>query len=524
MAEESNGVSSAAGGSSRAGTILVYVAGVVLVAFCVLLRFWTTSPLWLDEALTVNIARLPLHAIPGALRRDGAPPLFYVILHYWMGWFGDSTPAVRALPGLFGVATIPLIWRVGARLGGPRNARVVGGAAVILLATNPYAVYYDTDVRMYSLVAFLCVLGILAAQRLMDTPRAGNVIALGVLTGLLLYTHYWALYLIALSALWFGWRVWRRQGAQRRSAAIALGALGGGCLSFLPWLPIFLFQEGHTGTPWALPANFSAMLNAIATFAGGPTNQGRALALLFFALVGLGIFGIAKSPGVIELDLRTQPSARGLAVVLFGTLLAATIGGYLTHSAFASRYAAVVFIPLLLLAALGIATFAEPAIRLGVVGLVVLCGLLGAIPNVHALRTQAGEVAATLSRLGQPGDVVGYCPDQLGPDVSRLLPPGRYRQITFPRETGPEFVNWVDYAQATMAGHPAVFARVLETLAGDQHQIWLVWAPGYETYGTKCEAIESSLLADQGFGAHEQFPYDSEDGEQMELVRFAPRR
>jgi uncharacterized membrane protein len=62
-----------------AGWIL---AGLVLtVAAAVVLRFVTRSDLWLDEALTVNLAKLPLSDLREALRHDGAPPLFYVLLH-----------------------------------------------------------------------------------------------------------------------------------------------------------------------------------------------------------------------------------------------------------------------------------------------------------------------------------------------------------------------------------------------------------------------------------------------------------
>jgi len=88
-------------------------------------------------------------------------------------------------------------------------------------------------------------------------------------------------------------------------------------------VPTFLFQLRHTGTPWAVPANFAAMVNAVTSFAGGPTNQGRALALLYFALAGLGLFGIASGRFHVELDLRTRPRARGLAVGVAGTLAAA---------------------------------------------------------------------------------------------------------------------------------------------------------------------------------------------------------
>jgi hypothetical protein len=109
--------------------------------------------------------------------------------------------------------------------------------------------------------------------------------------------------------------------------------------------------------------------------------------------------------------------------------------------------------------------------------------------------------------------------------VNRLLPPGRYRQITFPRGTGPEFVNWVDYATASAHGHPTYFATRLERMSAPAHQIWLVWAPGYQTFGTKCEQLEAALVGDSALGAHEMFPYQQVSDswityESMELVRF----
>src|ERR1051325_2259176 len=71
----------------------VLVAGLVFF-------FWTRSDLWLDEALSVNIARLPLRDLPTALKHDGAPPLYYVLLHVWTAVLGSGDWAVRALSGV----------------------------------------------------------------------------------------------------------------------------------------------------------------------------------------------------------------------------------------------------------------------------------------------------------------------------------------------------------------------------------------------------------------------------------------
>ena len=413
---------------SRVTMGVIAVVTVAVVVFSVVLRFWTTSDLWLDEALTVNIAHLPLHEIPSYLKRDGSPPLYYYLLHFWTSWFGTSDVAVRSLSGVFGVITLPLVWLAGKRLGG----KTLAWAALLLLATSPFAVRYDTETRMYSLVALLTVLGFLALDRSLSRPRAGNLIAVGVVTGLLLYTHYWALYLVGTVVLWLAWEAWRGRPAWRTGARKSLVAVLIGCLTFIPWLPIFWFQTRHTGTPWATTASFASMVSSVTAFAGGGTNSGKALALMIFALAGLGVFGLATGRRHIDLDLRTRPLSRPLAVVVVGTLGAALAGGLLAKSTFDARYASVVFVPLILLVAVGVTTFLDRRIRVAVLALAVAVGLAGAVPNVTTNRSQAGEVARAIATYGHPGDIVAYCPDQLGPAVNRLLPTGRYVQTTFP--------------------------------------------------------------------------------------------
>jgi hypothetical protein len=73
------------------------VATAALVSVGVVLRFWTHSDMWLDEALTVNISRLPLSQLHEALMKDGAPPLYYFLLHFWMKVFGSSNLGARSL-------------------------------------------------------------------------------------------------------------------------------------------------------------------------------------------------------------------------------------------------------------------------------------------------------------------------------------------------------------------------------------------------------------------------------------------
>jgi mannosyltransferase len=335
------------------------------------------------------------------------------------------------------------------------------------------------------------------------------------------------MYLIGIVFVWLAWEAWKGRPEWRAGARASIVAAALGCLTFLPWVPTFLFQSRHTGTPWATPANFSAMVSAVASFAGGSTSQGRALALIFFALIGLGLFGVATDRRHIEIDIRTRPLGRPLALVVLGTLAGAIIGGLATNSAFDARYASVVFIPLILLVAIGLTTFRDRRVRTVILAVAVVAGLAGSVPNVTTNRTQAGQVAAAISAHAQPGDVVAYCPDQLGPAVNRLLPSGRYLQTTFPRGTGPAFVNWVDYATASRDGSPVAFTQRLEALAAaGGRTIFVVWAPGYQTFGVKCEGIIQTL---QGPGSGYQATglvtgKPAQFYQPMWLVQFTPTK
>ena len=52
---------------------------------------------WVDEGLSVGIAGHPLSDIPSLLKQDGSPPLYYLILHVWMGWTGKGEIATHEL-------------------------------------------------------------------------------------------------------------------------------------------------------------------------------------------------------------------------------------------------------------------------------------------------------------------------------------------------------------------------------------------------------------------------------------------
>ncbi|MBV8159720.1 MAG: glycosyltransferase family 39 protein, partial [Acidimicrobiia bacterium] len=455
----------------------------------------------------------PLSRLPDALRHDGSPPLYYFLLHLWMTVFGSGDVAVRALSGMFAIATLPLMWVAGMRVGGRR----VGVAAVVLLASSPFAARFATEARMYSLLGFLAVAGYLFLQRLLDRPSLAAGAGVAVVTGLLLLTHYWSLYLLVTVGLMVVGRARRRRDWR---ALAPLAAMAAGCMLFVPWLPVFAYQLEHTGTPWAAIPTFSPVVDTIGSWAGGTGDAGQLLNLVFVALAVLAVFGLGVDRRHVDLDLRTRPGVRRLAIVSLGTLLMGLVAAVAFRSAYVVRYTSVAFPFFLLVVAFGTLVFVDDRVRIGVLALTVILGLCAAIPNTGNRRTEAGIVAGALNRAAVAGDVVGYCPDQVGPSVSRLLSVP-VSQLTFPLATGPQFVDWVDYAQRNKAGHPEPFATLLDQRAGT-HVVWLVYSVNYKTFGTKCTDLVDrlQLLRPQ---MTRVVMVSGKYEERMGLVRYDPR-
>jgi len=462
----------------------------IALAVGVIVRFTTWSHLWLDEALTVNIARLPLNDIGEALRHDGAPPMYYVILHAWMVVFGDSTLAVRILPGLFGLAALPLTFVAARRIGGRR----VAWAATLLLASGPFAIRYATESRMYSMVMVLVLLALLAVLALLEGGGRRAQVALALLTTSILLSHYWSLYLLVVSFATLGWLARTgRDAVAVEGARKSLAAIVAGCVLFLPWAPTFLYQLTHTGTPWGRPGNLRSMFDTVTHFAGGYWDPGIALGLMYFGLIGLALFGWAVEGRRVLLDFHPRSPGKWLLTVAFGTLAVAIVAGQVGRSAFAVRYAAVLYPLVVILVALGTNAIADQRVFHGVLAVAVVLGFWATIPNVIGNRTSAGRVASAINAGARPGDVVAYCPDQMGPSVSREIRTEGLIHVTFPRATGPELVDWVDYERFSRAARTQPFAQMLSERAGPANDVWLVWAPGYRTFGTKCSNLVEQL-------------------------------
>ena len=480
----------------RRNSIATLLGAVIVVDLTagLFFRFVANSRMWLDEVLTVNISQGTYSQIVESLRHDGAPPAFYFLLHHWMGVFGSSDMAVRALSGVCSVATLPLVYVVVRRLRDVRTALI----AVAVTSVTPYAVYFATETRMYSLVMLEVALFLVVWTSPWRSRDVRRMVSLAAISAVLLYTHYWALYFIATAFAWSGWRTWRPGSNFRdiyRQKTIAL-FVGG--LAWLPWLGIFNEQRVHTGTPWATSPNISQFFTWVNVFAFNqsvhhmtPSLHHQVSLMAFVGLLFVGLLTVPLSGRLIlGVDLRVPRNVQFLGFLGLGSVTLGLVAAKLANTTFVPRYAAIGAIPVFILVAIGIANF-RTTLRI----LAVLTIFSGAMLwtdkwGKGVQRTQAGQVAATLATLPRDTTVL-VCPDQLGPSLLRYAR-SDLTYVSYPRGTRPDIVDWYDYTSAFAATSPGQFVSMY-----GHGRVALVWANGYNLQGT-CRNVVRALADARG--------------------------
>jgi 4-amino-4-deoxy-L-arabinose transferase-like glycosyltransferase len=213
---------------------------------------------------------------------------------------GDPHIWIRVPALLAGVALVPATYALGVRTVG-RAAALIGAAA---LALCPFAVYYSSEARAYTLATLFVVLAALALLAALE--RGGwarwGLFALAACAAL--YTHYTAAFALAAEVAWAAWA------HRERLRQLGLSCLVVG-VGLSPWLPYFLDDR---------TAGFQTAIE----------NINPLTASWFFRAVGIGVLGNPYQ------SLREMPGRAVVFVLLAGLVLAGG-GAVARRSALVSR-------------------------------------------------------------------------------------------------------------------------------------------------------------------------------------------
>jgi uncharacterized membrane protein len=324
------------GTTARLRVVLILTA-IILVALAVRAYRLGDRSLWFDEAFGWRMLQFPAGEMLERLRRDNSPPLYYALLRGWAGVFGDSALALRSLSVLCGVAAaVGAYFLTSEALGGwwskRARARESGLLAAALIAASPFQIRWSWEVRMYAMGAALAMWSSWALLRALRPGARRRTWALyGVLALLFAYTHYYALFSLAVQAV-FGLallliRAKGRVGALLHEPAFRRGLLTGAFVSagWMPWLPIFLAQKAQVQAAfWTEPVTGRVLQDACYTMLAdpeGPAPVGwrSAAAAAFCAAVVLAVLWRARAGDFYLAAASMGPVILSIAIAHHGT-------------------------------------------------------------------------------------------------------------------------------------------------------------------------------------------------------------
>ena len=289
------------------------VALVTLVFLGFAARVWQigAQSLWFDETLSAVFARQPVwQLLPTLVYQDIHPPLYYLLLHFWMRLVGESEFGIRFLSLMCGLPAVPATYVFGRALfrddqtgkdvsrpevsTGTRWDRrtAIGLIGACLLAFSPFMVYYSQEARMYALLATLSVLSSHALWKVLTTRQTRWWWGFVAFTTAMLYTQYFGGLvvifesLVVLAVLLRGSQVARK----------AIGALALVALLYVPWLPFAYLQlQRLVNVPdfWKGQLSFTFVLGHIfGAFALGQFAALGKLVVVAIVIAGLLFVGI----------------------------------------------------------------------------------------------------------------------------------------------------------------------------------------------------------------------------------------
>ena len=220
------------------------------------------------------------------------PPLYFALVRCWVGVFGDSIAAIRALSAVISLFVFPAIYWLCWEL---FNSSLVGWIAIALTAVCPYQVLYAQEARPYILWAVTILLSsacLLRAIRI-NKPLNWGIYAIALTASL--YTHLFSVFVAVGQGIYL--LIIHRFRLNKISINYLLSSLAA-VLLFFPWfLCIIKFQQYY------------------------PDSSGASIFTLSKRLIGLFTrcfidFGSDYSDSVITLIIMTILSS--IIIILIG--------------------------------------------------------------------------------------------------------------------------------------------------------------------------------------------------------------
>lgn len=414
--------------------ILILILFIIAVGF----RFlYMDNALWYDEACSWATATDNAGIMHNLLNVDlQHTPLYFVLLKFWIKFFGQSETAMRSLSLIFGALTVPFSYIVGNKIS--KNAIF----SSMVCAVSPLLVLFSSEVRMYSLVVFLVLLSI---NFLIDYEQKGDKKSLLKLVGINILIPYTfvggILYNLSLIICYSAYLLKNKKDKLRQYLSFEV-------IEFSFLIPYFIlishyaklrsiFVISHEGI-----LKFSHVIDAIRNFFGatietniywvsdGSYNINFKFALLVIIPCIYFVIGFIKALKSENKFIKT------LSTILLCNFIFAVIFAVFKVNVFTSRYILYLLPPVIMLSVIGLSEkFSVKHFKTFLILFILACGVFN-VQNSFVMRKNKSlaleSPAIESDELGLSTDDIVILP--FGADA-----PYYFRSLTRPRVFNSDF-------------------------------------------------------------------------------------
>ncbi|MEK7591997.1 MAG: hypothetical protein AAB508_01230 [Patescibacteria group bacterium] len=212
---------------------------------------YLTQSIWRDEAYSILAAQQPLVRFLSTLTFE--PPLYYILLHFWIKLFGTSEVAVRSLSlvGFLIACSVIVIWSE-KRFG----KHFLSWVTPLTFLLNPMLLYYAFEARAYGwYMAFIA----LALYGYLQKKWAIFICA----TILGFYTHVYMIFFPIVTTLHFLITEYKHLSIKQllQNKYIQSIALIGVCI--FPWLLLTASHMSKLSSSWYFPVDFHLLSSVL---------------------------------------------------------------------------------------------------------------------------------------------------------------------------------------------------------------------------------------------------------------------
>lgn len=276
-------------------SILLFV-GIIYLSYGI-----THEGLWIDEAFTATIVKMPLSKIWTTIGlHDVHPPLYYLLLRLHVLIFGYSDFALR-LFSVFGAFAFALLG-----IGPVRRAygTHAGILYIFIVLVTPVTLVYAQDARMYIWAAFFVTGCLLYAYLAVMQGQQSDWLKLALFSVAAIYTHYYALLAVVIMyVLLFAWLFIKR----KKLIFKYLLTAGFVIVCYIPWILKLLQQTSYVVKDfWITNVTAATLLQTFLypySYQFGSPQRPISSDIAFGILVLLTLFGIFRALAKKKTDL-----------------------------------------------------------------------------------------------------------------------------------------------------------------------------------------------------------------------------